>query len=214
MGKTFCVMREEKRVMSKEKKDISHKSSSHDTCRMTHDASYEIGIGEMAIYNGLSQESTTWTVSAIGSCLVIFLYEPVSRRAAIAHTLLAERSVVRRASCVVRKEENTSRNTQYAQHMTHDVLYVDRAIDILISEMENIGSQKKNLEATIVGGANMFPDLMDASSDIGNIGKRNIAMVRKKLSQAGIPIVKELVGGNRGRTVVVKPALGEILEKK
>jgi chemotaxis protein CheD len=65
--------------------------------------------------------------------------------------------------------------------------------------MEKAGCRRKNLAAKIVGGANMFSDIVQSAVPIG---LRNVSAVRQKLEELGIPIEAEEVGGTKGRTMI------------
>ncbi len=77
--------------------------------------------------------------------------------------------------------------------------FADTAIDMLVNEMEKLGSCPKNIFSKIVGGANMFSSISQNSVPIG---LRNVSAVREKLQQRNIPILAEQVGGTQGRTVL------------
>ena len=76
-----------------------------------------------------------------------------------------------------------------------DTRYIDAVVDEMLAKMTSCGSKKGDLEAKLIGGANMFSAL--ASS----IGEKNIAGAREKLKKEGIAIAGESVGGRQGRSV-------------
>ena len=129
--------------------------------------------------------------SGIGSCVVITLFDPVVRVGALAHPMLAK---------------NISDTTD------HSLRFVDKAIDAMISALERMGARKSQLEAKIVGGANMFK-VFDKNPD--SIGLQNAEVAKKKLDKEGIKIVANDTGGNVGRSVVfdLKTGLVEVKTK-
>jgi len=78
--------------------------------------------------------------------------------------------------------------------------FADRAVPTIIGKMMNSGAEKSNLMAKIVGGAHMFPTLMD--EEIMNIGKQNIEAVKRILHEFGIRVTSEETGANIGRTAI------------
>jgi chemotaxis protein CheD len=115
------------------------------------------------------------TAVGIGSCLIIALYHPRKRVAALAHAVLPLKA-------------EPPRNGR------RDMRCVDGAIEEMLERLHKLGADD-GLEARLIGGANMFPGLQD------DIGRENIARARAVLRRSGIPIVGESVGGEIGRSV-------------
>ena len=69
------------------------------------------------------------------------------------------------------------------------------------------GAKKENLEAKLVGGANMFPALKS------DIGKENVLAAKLILKKEGIRLVGESVGGSQGRSVEFPIASGIVTVK-
>jgi chemotaxis protein CheD len=88
-----------------------------------------------------------------------------------------------------------------------DTRYVDVAIDEMLQRIEAVGAKRKDMEAKLIGGANMFPSL---DSDIG---RDNILSAKKKLKKERIQIVGESVGGSQGKSVEFCPATGIVTVK-
>ncbi|MFH0869540.1 MAG: response regulator [archaeon] len=84
--------------------------------------------------------------------------------------------------------------------------FADRAVPTLIGKMMNSGAEKSNLVAKIVGGAHMFPTLMD--EEVMNIGKHNIEAVKRILHEFGIRVTSEETGASIGRTVIFEVNTG------
>jgi len=91
----------------------------------------------------------------------------------------------------------------------HPYRFPETAIPKLLAELLDGGARREKLRAKLVGGANMFSLL--ASKESQEIGKRNIEACRRVLSELGIPIVGEDVGGDYGRTVFFFPEGGRVL---
>ena len=146
----------------------------------------EVRVGETAVAKG----SGTLLASGVGSCVIVTLYDPKRRVAALAHALLPP-------SPHRRDEESSAR----------DAKYVDAAIDVMLERMFACGAKRKNLEAKIVGGANMFAEFQS------NVGRDNVAAAKAKLGAEGIELAGESTGGNVGRSVEFCVASGIMTAK-
>lgn len=146
----------------------------------------EVHVGEMAAAQG----SGTLCASGIGSCVIVTLYDRTRRVGALAHALLP-----------------TSPGPRDEKSSAGDTKYVDAAIDKMLERMSAYGVKKKNLEAKIAGGANMFAEFQS------NVGKDNVAAARAKLKAEGIELVGEVVGGHIGRSVEFCVASGIVTAK-
>lgn len=143
----------------------------------------EVGMGDIAVAKG----NDYLVAIGIGSCLVLTLYDHKQRIGALAHTMLPSRASSR--------IEN------------RDTKYIDVAIDEMLKRMEARGSKREDLEAKLIGGANMF------SAFKSGIGEENIFSAKENLKKAGIPIVGECVGGSQGRSVEFSVGSGIVTVK-
>lgn len=82
------------------------------------------------------------------------------------------------------------------------------AMEHLINEIIKKGGLKANMEASILGGGQMF-----GSQNI-RVGDTNIAFAREYLATEGIPLVYEDVGGDTSRKVYFAPDTGKVIVKK
>jgi len=144
----------------------------------------EVKMGDIAV----AEDANNLTASGIGSCVAITLYAPKLKIGALAHAMLP----ASRSSCGVRDASNTIHNTRYE---IGDLRYVDTAIDEMLKRMLTCGAKKQDLEAKIIGGANMF-SILDS-----DVGKQNVLSAKEKLKKEGIKIVGECTGGSIGRSV-------------
>ena len=110
----------------------------------------------------------------VGSCVIVTLYDPRLKIGALSHAVLPQHDT--------QKDNNPAR-------------FVDTAIDNMLHKMIALGCTRRNIEAKIIGGANMFPGVESI------IGKDNILSAREKLNQEGIKIVGEAIGGTVGRSI-------------
>lgn len=126
------------------------------------------------------------TTLGLGSCVGIVLYDPVKKIAGLAHIMLPDST----------KILNNSNKYKFA----------DTGIDMLITDMLNMGAGRYNLVAKIAGGAQMFN--FGNSSEMMRIGERNVEATKDKLAKLGIVLLAEDTGANYGRTIEFYPETG------
>ena len=115
----------------------------------------------------------------LGSCVAIMLYDAESSAGAMAHVLLPSISL--------------------ARDISNRAKFPETAVPLLIERLKALGADPRRLSAKLAGGASMFSQL--ATPGTIQMGERNVLAARSALRGAGIPIVREAVGGERGRSV-------------
>jgi len=144
-----------------------------------------VRVGEVRV----AKAGVTLAALGLGSCIAIVLYDPRARIAGLAHVLLPDPSS--------------------ARHPGPPGRFATTAVPHLIQEMEKEGAVRELMYGRLVGGANMFPQLVTSSGS--TLGMRNAVAARAALKLAGIAIKGEDVGGEHGRSVYVSAADGRIL---
>jgi len=119
---------------------------------------------------------------ALGSCVGICLYDPVSKIAGLSHIMLP----------TVADFSDSRSSAQMGK-------YADTAIELLLQQMLGSGAVRIRLRAKIAGGAQMFAPVNNTS--LAGIGERNVIAVKKELARLRVPIIAEDTGKNYGRTV-------------
>ena len=128
--------------------------------------------------------------TTLGSCVGIILHDNLNHIAGLIHIMLPKMS---EKDIIITK-------------------YADTAIPALLEELiSKFGVERKNIKASIVGGANMFNFNRDRFLLVGD---KNVEESRKTLGELDVPIVFEDIGDTRGKTVMFNNATGEILVKK
>jgi chemotaxis protein CheD len=84
------------------------------------------------------------------------------------------------------------------------------AIPKLLEKMIGLGAVKRNLQAKIFGGGEVF----GKPNAVMNIGARNILIAQSVLEREHIPIVSADVGGKTGRKIVYDLVTGSVFVKK
>lgn len=123
----------------------------------------------------------------LGSCVGVTLWHPEKRYAAMNHFLLAE------------TDENNPDKGRYGNTATSTIIW-------LMSKME---PDIKKLQAGVYGGGAVTGHLGSTT----NIGDRNIEMARKILSEHGIKVFQEDVGGRNGRRIYMDTMTGKVTVK-
>ncbi len=145
----------------------------------------KVGIADMNICKAPDKITTI----GLGSCVGAVLYDSKTKIAGLVHVMLPD-------STKIKNNQNKMK-------------FADTGIELLIEKLESMGVKRSSLKAKIAGGAKMF-SFSSASTDIGNIGERNVDAVKEKLKTYNIKIVGEDVGLNYGRTIVFDPETSEL----
>ena len=148
------------------------------------DKELKVGIGDMKFTRGDSRIITF----ALGSCIGITFYDPFLKLGALLHIMLPSRS-----------DLNDPKVFKYADSGIHET----------IRKLTAFGMMKNRTIVKIAGGAKMFE--MKGSSDFGNIGQRNAAMVKKILMEEKLRIVAEDTGGAYARTMLLDVSNGDVI---
>lgn len=134
-----------------------------------------VGISDMKI----GRQQDVLATYALGSCVGICLYDPMTKTGALGHILLPE--------------------SKTSTDQTNKFKFADTCIPQMINALERCGCMKRNLQAKIAGGASMFEIMGDSA--LSNIGRRNVESVKETLKIYQIKIIAEDTGLNYGRTV-------------
>lgn len=125
----------------------------------------------------------------LGSCVGVTLYDYVQKIGGMVHIMLPD-------------------STQFSK-VTNPAKYADTGIKLLLNKMLAAGARKKNLQAKLVGGAQMFRT-HQGDSNLLNIGQRNVEMCRQVLAELDIDIISADTGGNYGRTMILDTRDGTV----
>ena len=116
----------------------------------------------------------------LGSCVGVTLYGVHQRIGGLVHILLPD------------SKEFPQRPAAF-----NPAKFADTAVPLLVQEIEKVGGKKRQLQAKIAGGSQLFMFQKTGSS----VGEKNVLMTRQVLGELAIPIAGEDVGGNYGRTL-------------
>src|SRR5579862_8191773 len=125
----------------------------------------------------------TLVKTVLGSCVAICLWDVQSGIGGLNHFLLPRWTG---------KQDKSSR-------------FGNVALESLINRLEALGAKKPRLRAKIFGGASVIEAFRSAREPLG---PKNIAMARKLLSDEGIVVAEEDVGGRACRKLLFNTANG------
>jgi len=143
-----------------------------------------VGIGDIKIAKG-EENLVTY---ALGSCVGVCMYDEVLGLGGMLHAMLP-----------------TAPNTNSGGRPEK---YVDSGILKLYNRLGNMGADTARLKAKLVGGAKMYD--YKISIRAVDIGTANVMQAKRMLQKLGVSIVKEVTGGEVGRTVHFTPAKGRV----
>jgi chemotaxis protein CheD len=124
---------------------------------------------------------------ALGSCIAVSIYDPMTRVGGLLHFMLPESSLDREKA------------------QKRPFMFADTGIPALFHAAYAAGAEKKRLIVRVIGGAQVLD-----SQGVFNIGKRNYLACKKILWSAGVLIDAEEVGGSASRTVRLDLANGKV----
>src|SRR5690348_1563317 len=135
-----------------------------------------VRMGELAASKAAGDVLVT---IGLGSCIGLALVDRRRSLAGLAHVMLPSAT--------------DAKDTSPAK-------FADRAVPALLEKLGRLGAVPSQLEAVIVGGAQMFALSGGSGLDIGG---RNERAVRDALKSFGIPVRAAETGGSNGRTIRV-----------
>lgn len=128
------------------------------------------------------------TTLGLGSCVGVALYDIKVKIAGLAHIMLPDSTQIRNNSNIAK--------------------FADTAIIELVRRMEKLGANRTRIVGKLAGGAQMFS--FGESSDLMNVGARNVNASKQVLKQLNIKIIAEDTGKNYGRTIELDSENGSL----
>ncbi len=143
------------------------------------------GIAEMRVSGDPTKTIITYS---LGSCVGVVIHDPVARVGGILHAMLPE----------ALEDKSDPGFNPYK--------FIDTGVPLLFREAYRLGAVKNRIEVSVIGGAQIMDD-----SGFFNIGRRNLASLRKLFWKNGILIGREHVEGSLSRTVELEVGSGRVL---
>lgn len=143
-----------------------------------------VGLGNLSVV----KDAQRLIAIAIGSSIVIILFDPFHKVGGLACVLLPQAS------------DST------VQHRPKG--FADYAVDNMLSQFRIMGASVEKVQAKLVGGGCVFRDM--ESTSMGEMIEKNVIMIKKVLQDRNIPIIAEDTGGNFGRNVTFYVDSGKV----
>jgi len=145
-----------------------------------------VGIAGMHVATDPASEIVTY---ALGSCLGITMYDPVSKIAGLVHVMLPESKI------------------DAVKAAKQPGMFVDTGVPALLDQMTRAGAQRSRLRVSVAGGASQRA----SGKDHFQIGERNIKAFELEMQRMGLNVIASDVGGaNQARTMTLAAATGSV----
>ena len=141
-----------------------------------------VGMADCRVSANHDDELATF---ALGSCIGVAVYDPVSRAGGLLHFMLPDSAIASKG------ERNFAK-------------FADTGIPLLIEQVCALGASICRLEVWAAGAANML-----SGAGYFEIGKRNHQALRRILWKKGLLLRGEAVGGNQSRSVRLEVGTGK-----
>lgn len=143
-----------------------------------------VGAGEMRLVQGPGQVLAT---PPIGTGIAVALYEGGARVAGILHFILPDSEVAPRRA------------------LDNPALFADTGIPAFLRAAAALGASRTQIRLALAGGAQPLDP-----TDFFAIGMRNQAMARRTVTESGLSITREHVGGTSTRAIRLSSDEGHI----
>lgn len=148
-----------------------------------------VGVGDLVLSADPDDVIITY---ALGSCLGLTVWDPVTRVGGMLHAMLPQSSI-----------EKDSAQLNVAK-------FVDTGVPALFKGAYALGAVKARL---IVAAAGCGSPRGGDGDDFFAIGKRNLTMLRQLLWRNGVLLKRADVGGSKSRTLTFRLADGSVTIK-
>jgi chemotaxis protein CheD len=146
-----------------------------------------VGVGDMAVSN---VQHVTLSTFALGSCIGVVIYDPVSRAGGLLHLMLPDSTLA--PDRAIKKP----------------AMFADTGIPQIFNALRGLRVERNRVNILLAGGACVLN-----GPDQFRIGERNIIATRKLLSIYGLRPCVEEVSGTVNRTVHLDIATGKVTLK-
>jgi chemotaxis protein CheD len=148
-----------------------------------------VGISEIYVS---SRQNESIATLALGSCLGVVIFDPVTKVGGMLHALLPDSQV---------SPERAQQNPD---------TFVDTGVPRLFRAAYALGAVKQRLLVTVAGGAAMRVAGTEENEDVFQIGRRNFVALRRILWRNSVMIHSHDVGGNASRTMELRLRDGRV----
>ena len=146
-----------------------------------------IGVGDMAVSNNAI---VTLSSYALGSCVGVIVYDPISKAGGILHLMLPDSTI------------------SADKAAKQPAMFADTGLPMLFKALIGVRADRSRMRLFTAGGASVLN-----GADPFKIGERNSTAVIKYLKVFGYGIVGQDLGGNVNRTVHLEVGTGKVSMK-
>jgi chemotaxis protein CheD len=146
-----------------------------------------VGVGDMAVSNNVQVTLSTY---ALGSCLGVVAYDPVTRVGGILHLMLPDSSL-----------SPDKAGSQPA-------MFADTGLPLFFRSMMGMKADRGRLRLCVAGGASVL-----SGPDSFKIGDRNVIAARGFLTRNGFAVRHSATGGTVNRTLHLEVGTGTVTLK-
>jgi chemotaxis protein CheD len=143
-----------------------------------------IGVGDMAVSNNSQVILSTY---ALGSCIGVIAYDPVSKVGGILHLMLPDSTI---------SPDKAAKQP---------AMFANTGLPLLFRAMGGLKAERSRVRIFVAGGAGML-----SGQDPFKIGERNSAVTLDFLSKNGLYVSHKDVGGSINRTVHLEIGTGTV----
>lgn len=143
-----------------------------------------IGVGDMAVSNNAIVTLSTY---ALGSCVGVIVFDPVSKAGGILHLMLPDSTI---------SPDKASKQP---------AMFADTGLPLLFKALTGVRAERSRVRIFVAGGASVLN-----GADPFKIGERNSAAVDRFLRANGFSIAGRDIGGTVNRTVHLEVGTGKV----
>jgi chemotaxis protein CheD len=143
-----------------------------------------IGVGDMAVSNNAIVTLSTY---ALGSCVGVIVFDPVSKAGGILHLMLPDSAI---------SPDKASKQP---------AMFADTGLPALFRALAGVRADRTRMRLFVAGGASVLN-----GADPFKIGERNSLAVDKYLKANGYNVVGRDLGGSVNRTVHLEVGTGKV----
>lgn len=146
-----------------------------------------IGVGDLAVSNN---NQVTLTTYALGSCVGVVAFDPVTRAGGILHIMLPDSTI------------------SPEKALKQPAMFADTALPLFMRELAGVKADRSRLKLYLAGGACVLN-----GPDTFKIGERNTAAVKAWLGAQGLRVQGTDLAGTVNRTLHLELASGALTIK-
>lgn len=137
--------------------------------------------------------------TVLGSCVAVTMFDKRLGVAAMCHALLPQ------------SNEAVDNNAAFQGNPLYK--YVNSVIPLMLSRLQEFGSEIKDLEVKLFGGADMLT-IRTGNPNFQPVGRSNIDAVLQAIKSNHLELAVSDVGGHTGRKILFYTQTGEVLLKR